>query len=221
MTTTNTHQKNGAPGGERAPLGLVWIRSSSRLAALGLGKELSAVARVHKGLAAAPSGEAPSAVILCLDQEDDVASEVGMARAAAPNAAVLVYAPFADLALTRDAVRAGASGLLHTGIPPQEIRRAVSVALEGETVLPRKILSMWLEEGRRTDPNLILRPRQLEILRLAAEGLTNAQIARKLYLSESTVKQHLRASYKELGVRNRNEAAGLLRRHGGVRNGGD
>ena len=219
MTTTDTHEKNGAPGGERAPLGLVWIRSSSQLAALGLEKELSAVARVHKGLAAAPSGEAPSAVILCLEQADDVASEVGLARAAAPDAAVLVYAPFADLALAREALRAGASGLLHTGIPSQEICRAVSLALEGETVLPRKLLRMWLEERRRADPNLVLQPRQLEIVRLAAEGLTNAQIAQKLYLSESTVKQHLRAAYKELGVRNRNEAAGLLRRNGGVNTG--
>ncbi len=107
------------------------------------------------------------------------------------------------------------------GSPPQEIRRALSVALKGETVLPRKLLSMWLEEQRRADPNLVLRPRQLEILRLAAEGLTNAQIAQKLYLAESTVKQHLRAAYKELGVRNRNDAAGLLRRHGEVRKGGN
>jgi DNA-binding NarL/FixJ family response regulator len=216
MTTTNAHGKNGPSGRERAPLALVWIRSGSQLTALSLEKELSAVARVHKGQAA-PSGETPSAVILCLEQAEDVVSEVGRARAVAPDAAVLVYAPFADLALAREAIGAGASGLLHTGIPSQEIRRAVSVALEGETVLPRKLLSMWLEERRRTDPNLVLRPRQLEILRLASEGLTNAQIARNLYLAESTVKQHLRAAYEELGVRNRNEAAGLLRRHEGGR----
>jgi len=214
--TTNTSAKNGGP------LDLVWIRSRSQLAALGLEKELSAVARVHKGLLPAPSGEAPSAVIVCLEQDDDVASEVEAARSAAPDAAVLVYAPFADLALAREALRAGASGLLHTGVPHQGIRRALSVALEGETVLPRNLLRMWLEEQRRGDPNLILGPRELEILRLAAQGLTNAQIAQKLYLSESTVKQHLRACYKELGVSKRNEAAGLLRRHGGARKkGGD
>jgi DNA-binding NarL/FixJ family response regulator len=212
MMTTNTSAKN------EVPLGLVWIRSSNQLVALGVETALGAVAHVHKGLASPPT-EAPSAVILCLEQDHDVASEVGMARSAAPDAAVLVYAPFADLALARDALRAGASGLLHTGIPPQEVRRALSVALEGETVLPRKLLSMWLEEQRRADPNLVLGPRELEILRLASEGLTNAQIAQKLYLSESTVKQHLRACYKELGVHNRREAARLLRRNGGVRTG--
>jgi DNA-binding NarL/FixJ family response regulator len=218
--TTNTHEekKNGAEGGVCAPLALVWIRSGGRgqLAALGLEKELSAVARVHKGAAVSPSGEAPSAVILCLDQEDDVASEIGMVRARASDAAVLVFAPSVDLALAREALSAGASGLLDSGIPPQELRRAISVALKGETVLPRKLLRMWLDEQRRTDPNLILKPRQLEILRLASEGLTNAQIAQSLYLAESTVKQHLRAVYKELGVRNRNEAARLLLRNGGA-----
>ena len=146
--TRNNHQENGPPGLDHAPLGLVWIRSSSRLAALGLEKELSAVARVHKGRSPAHSGEAPSAVILCLDQDDDVASEVGEARAAAPDAAVLVYAPFADLALACDALRAGASGLLHTGLPPQEVRQAISLTLKRETVLPRKLLGRWLEEGQ-------------------------------------------------------------------------
>jgi DNA-binding NarL/FixJ family response regulator len=198
--TTNTHEKYGTTGRARAPLGLVWIRSCSRLAALGLEKELSAVARVHKGRVVPASSREPlSAVILCLDQGEDVASEIGRARAAAPDAVVLVYAPFADLALACDALRAGASGLLHTGLSSQELRRAVSLALQGETVLPRKLLGTWLEERRRTDPNLVLRPRHLEILRLASEGLTNAQIAQRLHLAESTVEQHLRAAYRELG----------------------
>ena len=76
-------------------------------------------------------------------------------------------------------------------------------------MLPRKLLPMWLDEQRYPDPNLVLQPRQLEILRLASEGLTNAQIARNLYLAKSTVKQHLRAAYKELGVHKRTEAAAL------------
>ena len=133
-----------------------------------------------------------------------------MMRSGTPDAAVLVYAPCADLALTCDALRAGASGLLQTGFPPNELSRALSLALKGETVVPRKLLAAWLEEQRRTDPKLVLRPRQLEILRLAAEGLTNAQIAQRLHLAESTVKQHLRSAYKQLGVHNRNEAARLL-----------
>jgi DNA-binding CsgD family transcriptional regulator len=52
--------------------------------------------------------------------------------------------------------------------------------------------------------------RKLEILRLVAKGLTNAQIAKRLFLSESTIKQYLRAAYKVLGVKNRTEAAQLF-----------
>jgi hypothetical protein len=51
-----------------------------------------------------------------------------------------------------------------------------------------------------------------EILGFVVEGLSNAEIGRRLYLSESTIKQHLRAAYKLLGVSNRTEAANLFRR---------
>jgi DNA-binding NarL/FixJ family response regulator len=54
--------------------------------------------------------------------------------------------------------------------------------------------------------------RQREILGYVAEGLSNAEIGRRLFLSESTIKQHLRAAYKLLGVSNRTEAANLFRR---------
>jgi DNA-binding NarL/FixJ family response regulator len=53
--------------------------------------------------------------------------------------------------------------------------------------------------------------RQREILEHLSEGLTNAQIAKRLFLTESTVKQHLRQAYKALGVSNRTEAARLIR----------
>jgi RNA polymerase sigma factor (sigma-70 family) len=52
-----------------------------------------------------------------------------------------------------------------------------------------------------------LSPRQREILGLVVEGMSNAEIGKHLYLSESTIKQHLRAAYKALGVKDRKEAA--------------
>ena len=55
--------------------------------------------------------------------------------------------------------------------------------------------------------------RQREILEMVVEGLSNAQIAGRLYLTESTIKQHLRAAYKVLGVRNRTQAAKVMRHH--------
>ena len=61
---------------------------------------------------------------------------------------------------------------------------------------------------------LLLSARQWETLELAAEGLPNAQIARRLFVTESTVKQHLRKAYRTLGIRNRGEAASLFGRDG-------
>jgi DNA-binding NarL/FixJ family response regulator len=58
----------------------------------------------------------------------------------------------------------------------------------------------------------LLSARQREILGYVVEGLSNAEIARRLFLSESTIKQHLRTAYKLLGVNNSTEAANLVRR---------
>jgi len=95
---------------------------------------------------------------------------------------------------------------------PEQVLRAVGAALRGETVLPRCLLSEWVDEQRTPDLGALLSARQREILELVAEGSTNAEVAGHLFLSESTIKQHLRAAYKALGVRNRTEAAALWRR---------
>jgi DNA-binding NarL/FixJ family response regulator len=98
-------------------------------------------------------------------------------------------------------------------MPSQQIVRALEVALKGKVVLPRELLKALVEEERSTTENLSgLSPRKQEILGMVAEGLSNAQIARRSFLSESTIKQHLRAVYKVLGVKNRTQAAAVFRR---------
>jgi DNA-binding NarL/FixJ family response regulator len=96
---------------------------------------------------------------------------------------------------------------------PDQVGRAVTVAATGEPVAPRELLQHLIANDDPVDLN-ILSPRQKEILGFVVDGLSNAQIAGRLYLSESTVKQHLRATYKLLGVKNRTEAARLLRNSG-------
>jgi DNA-binding CsgD family transcriptional regulator len=74
-----------------------------------------------------------------------------------------------------------------------------------------KPLRLVVGEAIRPEPKThLLSPRQREILELVAEGLPNAQIARRLFITESTVKQHLHKAYKILGVRNRREAAKFI-----------
>jgi DNA-binding NarL/FixJ family response regulator len=113
------------------------------------------------------------------------------------------------LQLARAALQAGANGFLHAQMPPEQVVRALEVASKGEHVVPRELLKALAEAP--VDPD-ILTPRQREVLELVAEGLSNAQIARRLFLTEFTVKQHLSKAYRLLGVRNRNQAASVLRK---------
>jgi DNA-binding NarL/FixJ family response regulator len=193
------------------PMGLVWLKGRQQdVTSLGLKKALR-TARIHEGREQ-PTDELPAAVVICGSNVEDVAQEVKSARALAPHSVVLVFVPSPDLRLARGALEAGARGLLHAGMHPQQILRAIRVALQGETVLPRCLLSEWADEHRPPELGLILSARQREILELVVEGLSNAEIAGRLFLSESTIKQHLGAAYKALGVRNRIGAATLLRR---------
>jgi DNA-binding NarL/FixJ family response regulator len=194
---------------EHKPLGLIWVESSYPVLSLGLERTLKTKARVHQG--PTPPNEAPSAVIYCANG-GDVASEVRRLKAAAPpDTPVLVMGSSVDLPLARSALRAKAGGFLHAAMSPEQVGRALSVALKGEVVVPRELLKKLMEEPS-VDLSSTLGPRKREILELVAKGLSNAEIARRLYLSESTVKQHLRGAYKALGVKNRTEAARVFRR---------
>jgi DNA-binding NarL/FixJ family response regulator len=127
-----------------------------------------------------------------------------------PGASVLIFGVREDLPLARDALRAGARGFIHAGMTREQLARAVEVAAKGELVAPRRLLEYLINHEERTDL-YALSARQREVLGLVVEGLSNAEIAGRLFLSESTIKQHLRAAYKVLGVKSRTEAAKLIR----------
>jgi DNA-binding NarL/FixJ family response regulator len=92
----------------------------------------------------------------------------------------------------------------------EQVAKAVEVVQKGELVAPRQLLRYLLSQDKTPDV-FALTNRQREVLELVVEGLSNAEIASRLYLSESTVKQHLRAAYKLLGVHNRTEAAKMMK----------
>jgi len=95
-----------------------------------------------------------------------------------------------------------------------QVLRAVEVVQKGELAAPRQLLRYLLSQNE--NPKIgELSARKREILEMVVEGLSNAEIAGRLYLSESTIKQHLRAVYKVLGVHNRTEAAKTMREHAG------
>ena len=158
-----------------------------------------------------PEQEAPSCIILCTEAHGDPAESAKRRRELSLNTPpILVFSAKLDLPFARDILRAGASGFVHAEMTPDQLVRAVEVAIKGELVAPRELFRYLLSEDRSSDL-AALSARQREILELVVEGLSNAEIAGRLFLSESTIKQHLRAAYKVLGVKNRTEAAKLIR----------
>jgi DNA-binding NarL/FixJ family response regulator len=198
------------PKEDPKPLGVVWVDCPHSLVSTGLVRALEEKARVHRG--PKPPGDDPSCVIVCANGHESLSERVEFYQGLSPDAVpVVVFGLQLDLALARDALRAGASGFVHAEMTPDQLVRAVAVAARGELVAPRELLRYVLIEDQ--GGNLAaLSARQRQILTFVVEGLSNAEIGRRLYLSESTIKQHLRAAYKLLEVSNRTEAANLFRR---------
>ena len=198
------------PKDNAKPLGVVWVDCPHSLVSTGLVRALEEKARVHQG--PEPPGDIPSCIILCANGHDNFSERVKFYRELSPDSSpIVVFGLQLDLPLARDALQAGASGFVHAEMTPDQLVRAVAVAVRGELVAPRELLRYVLTNDH--PGNLAaLSARQREILGHVVEGLSNAEIGRRLYLSESTIKQHLRSAYKLLGVSNRTEAANLFRR---------
>jgi DNA-binding NarL/FixJ family response regulator len=193
------------------PLGLVWVVIPSRsLVAAGIEKALQDKADVRIGADYSFAGS-PSCVLLYADgMEEGLLEDMGRVRKLHPGVPLLVLGAHLDLTLAFTALKSGADGFVHAAMDREQVAKAVEVVQKGELVAPRQLLLHLLSQ--ETPPDVgVLSVRQREVVQMVAEGASNAEIAGRLYLSENTVKQHLRGAYKALGVRNRTEAAKALR----------
>ncbi len=177
--------------------------------AAGLGEALKMRARLHVGKTVPTDAEVPCCAVFDTGGTEGISEGIERIRGVDPDISILAFSLHVDLPLARAALRHGARGFIHGGMELDQIARAVEVAVEGEIVAPRKLLEYLIANDDPTDLD-DLTARQREILQLVAQGLSNAQIAKHLFLSESTVKQHLRATYKVLGVGDRKEATRLI-----------
>jgi DNA-binding NarL/FixJ family response regulator len=197
------------------PLGLVWVLTPSySITTEGLKQVLEGKAEVHIG--GESCAGSPSCVVLYAGSLEEVCLEgMGRIRELHPDVPLLVFGSQLDLALAWSALKNGADGFMHAQTDPAQVVRAVEVVQKGELAAPRQLLR-WYFLSQNENPTIgELSARQREILEMVVEGLSNAEIAARLYLSESTIKQHLRAVYKVLGVRNRTQAAKAMREHAG------
>jgi DNA-binding NarL/FixJ family response regulator len=187
------------------------------LVTLGMKQVLRAAGyEVRSGLKdLAVEAKTPSLAVYVPNDEDvgeDVARGVKSLQGSVLDASIVVLSLEGDSSLAHAAFRAGARGFLHLGMQPSQLAQAFRLACQGEVVFPREMVPNLIQEEETPSAELLaLTCRQREILELVGEGLTNAGIARRLFLAEGTVKQHLRAAYKLLNVRSRVQAAALLR----------
>jgi DNA-binding NarL/FixJ family response regulator len=195
-------------------LGLIWLDCEPYSVVIaGLKQALEEQARVHCGQAGPP--DPPTVIILCSVSAEDVSERVRRAKEAYPDTPILVFGSGVDMPLARVALQAGSRGFIHSVMSPKQIIRAVEFAVKGEIVAPRQLLEHLIEYITASEEvvNLnVLTFRQRQILEMVDEGMSNAEIGKRLYLSESTIKQHLRSAYKVLGVSNRTQASALFGR---------
>ena len=193
------------------PLGLVWVLTPSYpLIAAGLEKTLEGMADVRIGGDSVAAGS-PSCVVLYADgTEDGFLDRMRRVHALYQDVPLLVCGPRLDPALACAALKNGAAGFVHAAMECSQVLKAVEVAQKGELAAPRALIPYLLSQDKTIEVG-DLSVRQRAVMELVAEGESNAQIAGHLSLSVSTIKQHLRAAYKLLGVRNRTEAAKKMR----------
>jgi DNA-binding NarL/FixJ family response regulator len=131
-----------------------------------------------------------------------------------PGTAVLVLTSFSDRARILGAVEAGACGYLLKDVAADEVADGIRAAARGESPIDPRAARTILTAQSQPDPAARLSGREGEVLALLVEGLPNKLIARRLEISEKTVKAHLTRVFAVVGVSDRTSAALWAQRHG-------
>jgi two-component system response regulator DevR len=136
-----------------------------------------------------------------------------------PDTRVIMLTSYAEDELLFDAIEAGACGYVLKQIGSDDLVRAIEAVGRGEALLDpsvtRRVLERVREVARRDEAAAFadLTEQELRVLALIAEGKTNREIARALYLGEGTVRNYVSSILSKLGVTNRAEAAAFAVRH--------
>jgi DNA-binding NarL/FixJ family response regulator len=182
----------------------------------------------------AAAGDGEQAVALTAEHDPDVVlMDLGMPRVDGvaatarirhdyPRTQVVVLTTFADDDAVLAALQAGAIGFLTKDAGRTEIARALHTAAAGQAVLDPQVYARLVARAARSAPIPSIRAepalpdglttREVEVLSLIAAGLTNGQIAARLYVSEATVKTHVNHIFSKAGLRDRAQAVAYAHR---------
>jgi DNA-binding NarL/FixJ family response regulator len=193
---------------------------------LGSAPDIEVVDEAHDGAAgvAAVTRNRPDVVLMDLRMPvmDGIAAIERIVKLGDPPVVVVLTTFDADQYVLR-ALRAGAAGFLVKSTPPEDLIGLVRVAAEGHTVLSPAAARRLIASSADSQPARerarklagALTEREVEVLTCLGEGLSNAQIAGRLFLSEATVKGYVSRMLDKLGLENRTQA-GLLAHDAGL-----
>ena len=181
-------------------------------ALLSLEKDVEVVAEVPRGDKIVPAALDVLPDVALLDIEmpgGDGLVAAGELRELLPSCRVIILTTFGRAGYLRRAMESGAVGFLLKDAPASELATAIHRTMAGERVVDPGLAAAALSEGESP-----LTEREREVLAASTSGATIEDLARKLYLSEGTVRNYLSTAIKKLGTRNRVEAAYLAERKG-------
>lgn len=133
-----------------------------------------------------------------------------------PDVQILIVSAEEDPVLIRRTLDFGASGYVPKSAPLEQLEHAINRVLEGDAWLPDNLAAAVAQSGSAQDQAFAekleqLTPHQFKVLKMLADGLLNKQIAYEMHVQETTIKQHVSAILRKLGVINRTQAGVLFK----------
>jgi DNA-binding NarL/FixJ family response regulator len=180
-------------------------------------KDLKVVAEATNGEEACELYQKLSPDVLLLDlrmpKKDGLQAITELMAHGATKPRIIVMTTYESEEDIRRALKAGAKGYLVKGTAPQQIREAVRKVAEGESLLPAAVASKLAESMARPE----LSERERQVLQYMANGRSNKEIGQVLYISENTVKAHVKSILTKLDAMGRTEAVAIALQRGLIR----
>ncbi|MFH1084951.1 MAG: response regulator transcription factor [Chloroflexota bacterium] len=201
-----------------------WIVCEGLEAILGADPEIQVVGVAHDGAEALERIGATRPDVVLMDLKMPVMNGIQATeriRRDHPRVRVLVLTTYAADEWVLDAIRAGASGYLLKGTPREALIAAVKGTAAGATYVDPSVAGRLFDQIARSSPSpdgsvvlAALSERERDVLRLLGRGLSNEEIAQRLFLSQGTIRNYVSAILAKLGVADRTQAAVLAVRYG-------